>query len=111
VQHVGHLVRVVLVHLAAERADEKLFRHGLDCTARLRGGRLTRGSRAGEKAQIMQTGPVGTRYLPRPPGAGYNWFQQVSAAGSFLGGETGMRCRAWLALPILRAKAALPPQR
>ena len=31
VQHVGHLVRVVLVHLAAERADEKLFRHGLVC--------------------------------------------------------------------------------
>ena len=31
VQHVGHLVRVVLVHLAAERADEKLFRHGVVC--------------------------------------------------------------------------------
>jgi hypothetical protein len=29
VQHVGHLVRVVLVHLATERADEDLLGHGV----------------------------------------------------------------------------------
>ncbi len=28
-EHVGHLVRVVLVHLAAERADVELLRHGM----------------------------------------------------------------------------------
>ena len=42
VQHVGHLVRVVLVHLAAERADVELLCHCLICH-RARGGRLIRG--------------------------------------------------------------------
>jgi hypothetical protein len=31
-QHIGHLVRVVLVHLAAEGLDENFFGHGSAAT-------------------------------------------------------------------------------
>jgi hypothetical protein len=36
-QHVGHLVRVVLVHLAAEGFDKYFFRHGIQEAPNLEG--------------------------------------------------------------------------
>jgi hypothetical protein len=46
IEHVGHLVRVVLVHLAPESADEQFFWHGI--TLKISGCRGNRA--AGEKA-------------------------------------------------------------
>ena len=94
-EHVGHLVRVVLVHLAAERADVELRRHG----RRPGAGGYPVGARVDERARI-----IAKRGRPRALAATGRPRLQSSHAGvrreSLAAGETGTRCRADSAAPI-----------
>ena len=92
-EHVGHLVRVVLVHLTAEGADVKLLRH---CARPGAGGHPV-GAVVAERAKIIAGGgdpPRGVADGSRGP---VRTFSQgtINDAGvrreSLAAGETGMR--------------------
>ena len=108
VQHVGHLVRVVLVHLAAEGLDEDFAGHGiLPCDAQCRSesgtprrlarrGAAAAGSAAKRRASRHVTGRSGAagRTASCRRRAGRCWPRRARSSGT-----ASLPIRAWPAPP------------